>query len=76
MGVGTSEFSELVQATVAAVSILGGAMAYMSGYNAARALSDEIPPDLAAAMVNDGLGQGFMAGLPLAFLVLIIEGSS
>jgi len=76
MGIGAAEFSELVQSTVTAVSILGGAMAYMSGYNAAWALSGEAPPDQAAAMVNEGLGQGFVAGLPLAFLVLIIEGSS
>lgn len=76
MGIGSSEFGELVQSTVTAVSILGGAMAYMSGYHAARALAGGDPPELAAARINEGLGLGFSAGFPLAVLVLIIEGWS
>lgn len=66
-------FSELVQSAVTAVSILGGAMAYTSGYNAARALADEDPPEVAGQSINEGLGRGFAVGFPLAFLVSIIE---
>jgi hypothetical protein len=72
-GMGTSEFSELVQSTITAVSILGGAMAYMSGYRAARAMSAGDPPESVAARINEGLGLGFVGGVPLAVLVLIIE---
>jgi len=73
MGVEATEFSALVQSAVTAASILGGAMAYTSGYHAARALAEEDPPEVAAQSINHGLGRGFAAGFPLAFLVSIIE---
>lgn len=66
-------FSELVQSAVTAVSILGGAMAYMSGYNAARALAEEDSPEIASQSINEGLGKGFAVGFPPALLVSIIE---
>jgi hypothetical protein len=65
--------NELVQSAITAVSILGGAMAYTSGYNAARALAEEDPPEVAGQSINEGLGRGFAVGFPLAFVVSIIE---
>ena len=73
MGFDTTEFSALVQSAITAVSILGGAMAYTSGYHAARALAWDYPPELSSAYINEGLGLGFVAGFPLAILVLMIE---
>ncbi len=74
MGIETAEFSELVQSAITAVSILGGAMAYTSGYYAARALTGDDPPEVTGQRINEGLGAGFIAGFPLAILILIIEG--
>ena len=65
--------SELVQSAVTAVSILGGAMAYMSGYNATRAIAENDSPETASQRINEALGTGFAAGFPLALLVSIIE---
>lgn len=73
LGIGAEEFQELVQSAVTAVSILGGAMAYMSGYRAAWALIENHTPDTLAHTVNVGLAEGFIAGVPLAFGVTILE---
>lgn len=73
MGVEAGEFSALVQTVVTAVSILGGAMAYTSGYRAARSLAREDLPDAVGQRINEGLGIGFTIGVPLAIVVFIIE---
>ncbi len=63
----------LVEAAVTAVSVLGGAMAYFSGYAAAQAVMNGEPPEVLAHEVNGGLAQGFIAGSPLSVLALILE---
>jgi hypothetical protein len=67
------EVRELVESAVTAISILGGAMAYCSGYFAAQALAAHSAPDTVAQRVNEGIGQGFVMGSPLAVVALIIE---
>jgi len=68
-----TEIGELVESAVTAISILGGAMAYFSGFSAAQAMTESSPPDTLAQRVNEGLGQGFLVGSPLAVVTLIIE---
>ncbi len=58
---------------MASISVLGGAMAYCSGYLAAQALTERRSPEELAHLVNVGLGRGFIAGGPLAAWALIIE---
>lgn len=48
-------------------------MAYMSGYRTARALNEGWDADAVAHAVNRGLGEGFVAGMPLAALVAMLE---
>jgi len=67
------EVRELVESAVTAISILGGMMAYCSGYLAAQALAERSTPDTVAQRVNEGIGQGFILGSPLAVVTLIIE---
>ena len=64
---------ELVEAAATAVSILGGAMASCSGYFAAQALSTRQTPSTVAHRVNEGIGEGFSWGWPIAVFTLIIE---
>lgn len=59
-------------AAVTAVSILGGAMALTSGYSASQAMAEAQSPDTLGQRVNEGLGEGFAVGWPLAVLVFII----
>jgi len=66
-------FRELVEAAVTAVSVLGGSMAYFSGYFAALALAEVGEPEALSQKVNEGLGLGFLVGSPMAVLTLIIE---
>ena len=63
---------ELLEAAVTAVSILGGAMAYCSGYSASQAMAEGQPPDVLSQRINEGIGEGFMAGWPVAIVALII----
>lgn len=67
---------ELLEAIVAAFSVLGGGMAYFSGYNAARALAQAQPPAVVAHCVNEGLGQGFEICWPLSTVALFVMVSS
>ncbi len=66
------DVSNFIEATVTAASILGGVMAYWSGYLTANALADNQPPEVVAQRVNEGLGRGFSWGYPLSALALII----
>lgn len=53
---------ELLEATVTAVSILGGAMAYTSGFSASRAMQRRQAADILSQRINEGIGQGFAVG--------------
>lgn len=65
--------NQLIEAAVTAISVLGGAMAYCSGYTAAQAVSEEQPPDTLGQRVNEGLAEGFTWGWPTAIVALIIK---
>lgn len=63
---------DLLEATVAAFSVLGGVMAYWSGFSAAQALALEAPPEVLAHLINEGIARGFLSGSPAAVAALII----
>lgn len=63
---------ELLEAVIAAFSVLGGGMAYLSGYYAAQALAQRQPPEITAQRVNEGIGLGFLLASPLSIVALII----
>lgn len=63
---------EFLEGIVAAFSVLGGAMAYSSGFGAARAFLVGSPSEVLAHQVNEGIAWGFLYGSPLAVLALII----
>lgn len=67
-----SEVRDLLNAAVTAVSVLGGAMAYTSGYFASRAMSEDQSPEILGQRVNEALGNGFNWGWPAALDALII----
>jgi hypothetical protein len=64
---------ELLEAAVTAVSVMGGAMAYLSGFYASQALAERGAPEIVSQRINEGIGIGFLAGSPLAIAALIIE---
>jgi hypothetical protein len=70
--IGPGNARELIEASVTAISVLGGAMAYCSGYFASQAASEEQPPEVLGQRVNEGLAQGFSWGWPTAIVALII----
>jgi hypothetical protein len=63
---------ELLEATIAAFAVLGGFMAYYSGYFAAQALAEGQPPPLVAQRINEGIGEVFVNGALPAIAALII----
>jgi hypothetical protein len=63
---------EFLEAIIAAFSVLGGGMAYCSGYGAAQALAERQPPEIVAQSVNEGIGLGFRHASPLSIVALII----
>jgi hypothetical protein len=63
---------DFLEATVAAFSVLGGVMAYRSGFSAAQALAFGLPPDVLANQINEGIALGFLWGSPPAMGALII----
>lgn len=63
---------ELLEGAIAAFSILGGVMAYLSGYYAAQALRQHRPPQVVAQRINEGVGEGFIGGSLPAIIALII----
>lgn len=69
----SGDAGQLIEAAVTAISVLGGAMAYCSGYIAAQAVSEELPPEILGQRVNEGLAEGFTWGWPTAIVALIIK---
>lgn len=47
-------------------------MAWASGYSASQALAESQPPEILSQRINEGIGEGFTVGWPLAILVFII----
>lgn len=62
----------LVDATVTAVSILGGLMACTSGYAARKSVLEQVPSALLSHRINEGLASGFEWGVPSAVMVFIM----
>jgi hypothetical protein len=48
-------------------------MACFSGFPASRAVAERRPADVISRCVNEGIGEGFMVGTPMAIFTLIIE---
>lgn len=63
---------ELLQTAVTAVSILGGAMAWASGYAASQAMNESQSPEILSQRINESIGEGFTVGWLLATLIFII----
>jgi hypothetical protein len=63
---------EFLEGIVAAFSVLGGVMAYASGFRAAQALLLGLPPEVVGHRMNEGIARGFLSGSPLAVFALII----
>ena len=49
-------------------------MAYFSGLEAYRALARKETPSAIAHSINEGVGNGFEIGMPMALLALMIMG--
>jgi hypothetical protein len=64
---------DLLEAAVTAISVLGGAMAYSSGFSANRAVIEHATPEGLSHCINEGIAKGFLWGSPLSVLTLIIE---
>lgn len=62
----------LVEAIIAAFSILGGGMALFSGFNAAESLAQDRPPAVVAHSVNKGIGKGFETSASISIATLVI----
>jgi hypothetical protein len=54
---------ELIETAVTAISVLGGAMAYCSGYSASKAVSEEQPTRDRQSTGQRGAGGGLLLGL-------------
>jgi len=67
-----SSARDLLEAVVAAFSVLGGTMAYLSGLWAAQALVERQPPAVIEERINEGIGMGFIWGAPAATLAFTI----
>jgi hypothetical protein len=67
---------EFLEAVIAAFSVLGGVMAYCSGYAASNALDLDEPPEVIAQSINEGIGVGFDIGVLSAIFALMIMGWS
>lgn len=65
---------ELLEAFVAAFAVLGGVMAYFSGFEAFSAIARNQPPTAVAQSINEGVGDGFGLGAPAAIVALMIMG--
>jgi len=64
----------MVEAAISAASVLGGAIAYQTGFAAADAVSREASPQTLSEELNVGVAYGFQWGAPLSASVLILMG--
>jgi hypothetical protein len=62
----------LLEAAVVGFSVLGGSMAYLSGFYASQALALRQSPEVVAQRVNEGLAVGFRAGSPASIVAFIM----
>lgn len=63
----------LIESAVTAISVLGGAMAFESGYAANKATSENLDPQIVAQRINEGLGKGFSwSRIPATFCLMIL----
>lgn len=67
-----SSTREFLEAVIAAFAVLGGVMAYFSGFNAAQALAQGQRPETVAHRVNEGLGLGFEVSSPISVIALVV----
>jgi len=65
---------EFLETLIAGFSVLGGVMAYYSGHAAYRALARDESPPVVAHSINEGIGEGFEAGVPAGIVALMIMG--
>ncbi|HEX9966976.1 MAG TPA: hypothetical protein VGB06_03420 [Solirubrobacterales bacterium] len=63
---------DFLEAVVAGFSVLGGAMAYSSGFSAAQAVAQNQPADVLAHAINEGIAEGFRWGSQTAVFALMI----
>lgn len=63
---------ELLDALITAFSVLGGGMAYASGFYASQAFIQRQPPEVVARRVNEGLAVGFLGASPISVFAIII----
>ncbi len=64
----------LLEAIIAAFAVLGGVMAYFSGFEAFAALLRNSSRIVVAERINQGMGVGFGVGVPAAVVALMIMG--
>jgi|GEM_PF-782954 hypothetical protein len=64
----------LLEAIIAAFAVLGGTMAYFSGFEAFVAIRHGSSPPVVAERINQGIGVGFGVGFPAALFALMIMG--
>lgn len=69
-----SSTREFLEALIAAFSVLGGVMAYFSGFEASTAYSQGRSPEEVARRIDSGLALGFNVGAPAAIAALIVMG--
>ncbi|HET6570799.1 MAG TPA: hypothetical protein VFG58_04855 [Solirubrobacterales bacterium] len=62
----------LLEAIIAGFAVLGGAMAYFSGFEAFIALRRSQSQTIVTERINRGLGVGFAVGAPFALMALMI----
>lgn len=62
----------LLEAIIAGFAVLGGAMAYFSGFEAFVALRRNQSLTIASERINRGLGMGFAVGAPFARMALMM----
>jgi len=74
VSIDTGTAKEFLEGVIAAFAVLGGIMAYFSGFEASKALAEDEPPTAVAQRVNEGLAAGFDLGVLAAILALMIMG--
>jgi hypothetical protein len=67
-----SSTSDFIEVIVSGVSVLGGAMAWFSGFQASQSVRIGQRPEVVSRRINEGLATGFDNGLRLAVIALIL----